>query len=104
MTKVTLKQGILRGEKRITEIEVRKPLTKQLRGTNISALLQMNVEEWCIVLPRITLPKVDKADFATMNIGDLLRLTNKAVELMSEDFDEADEEDSEEQGKGKILA
>ncbi|STY61528.1 Phage tail protein E [Mannheimia haemolytica] len=32
MTKVTLKQGILRGEKRITEIEVRKPLTKQLRA------------------------------------------------------------------------
>lgn len=45
MKKVTLKQGILRGEKRITEIEVRKPLTKQLRGTNLTSLMQLSVDE-----------------------------------------------------------
>ncbi|HDL3366340.1 TPA: phage tail assembly protein [Mannheimia haemolytica] len=104
MKKVTLKQGILRGEKRITEIEVRKPLTKQLRGTNLTSLMQLSVDEWCIVLPRITTPKLDKADFAKMSAADLLKLSGKALDLMSEDFDEADEEDSEEQGKGEILA
>ncbi|HDL1116573.1 TPA: phage tail assembly protein, partial [Mannheimia haemolytica] len=52
----------------------------------------------------ITTPKLDKADFATMSAADLLKLSGKALDLMSEDFDEADEEDSEEQGKGEILA
>lgn len=102
MQKVTLKQGILRGDNRITEISVKKPLTKQLRGTNLTSLMQLNVDEWCVVLPRITTPKLDKADFATMNAGDLLKLSGKALELMSEDFDEVDEEESE--GKGELKA
>lgn len=103
MQKVILKQGILRGDNRITEISVKKPLTKQLRGTNLTSLMQLNVDEWCVVLPRITTPKLDKADFATMNAGDLLKLSGKALELMGEDFDEVDEEETE-SGKGKILA
>lgn len=74
MQKVTLKQGILRGDNRITDISVKKPLTKQLHGTNLTSLMQLNVDEWCVVLPRITTPKLDKADFATMNAGDLLKL------------------------------
>lgn len=103
MQKVTLKQGILRGDNRITEISVKKPLTKQLRGTNLTSLMQLNVDEWCVVLPRITTPKLDKADFATMNAGDLLKLSGKALELMSEDFDEVDEEETE-SGKGELKA
>lgn len=103
MQKVTLKQGILRGDNRITEIQVRKPFTKQLRGTNLTALMNLNVDEWCVVLPRITTPKLDKADFATMNAGDLLKLSGKALELMSEDFDEVDEEETE-SGKGELKA
>lgn len=94
---VCLKHGILRGDNRITDIEVRKPLTKQLRGTNLTALMQMNVDEWCIVLPRITLPKVDKADFATMSAADLLKLAGRALDLMGEDFEEIDEEGDEHQ-------
>lgn len=103
MQKVTLKQGILRGDNRITEISVKKPLTKQLRGTNLTSLMQLNVDEWCVVLPRITTPKLDKADFAAMNAGDLLKLSGKALELMSEDFDEVDEEEAE-SGKDETKA
>lgn len=100
---VTLKQSILRGDNRINAIEVKKPLTKQLRGTNLTSLMQLNVDEWCVVLPRITSPKLDKADFARMNAGDLLKLSGKALELMSEDFDEVDEEDDTE-GKDEEKA
>lgn len=103
MQKVTLKQGILRGDNRITKISVKKPLTKQLRGTNLTSLMQLNVDEWCVVLPRITTPKLDKADFATMNAGDLLKLSGKALDLMGEDFDEVDEEETE-SGKGELKA
>lgn len=102
MEKVTLKQGILRGDSRLKEINVRKPLTKQLRGTNLTALMQMNVDEWCVVLPRITAPKLDKTDFATMPAADLLKLAGKALELMSEDFDEAEADEEEESETGKL--
>lgn len=95
MEKVTLKQGIIRGDNRITEITVRKPLTKQLRGTNVVDLMKMSIDEWCVVLPRVTTPKVDKVDFATMPAADLVTLASTALNLMIEDFEEAEEEDEE---------
>lgn len=91
MTKtVTLAQGILRGENRITEITVRKPLTKQLRGVSISRLIEMNADDWQIVLPRVTMPKVDKVDFAQMTVTDFTKLCSAAAELMFEDAEEID--------------
>lgn len=95
MEKVTLKKGIIRGDNRITEITVRKPLTKQLRGTNVVDLMKMSIDEWCVVIPRVTTPKVDKADFATMPAADLVTLASTALNLMIEDFEEAEEEDEE---------
>lgn len=95
MEKVTLKKGIIRGDNRITEITVRKPLTKQLRGTNVVDLMKMSIDEWCVVLPRVTTPKVDKVDFATMPAADLVTLASTALNLMIEDFEEAEEEDEE---------
>lgn len=96
MTKtVTLAQGILRGENRITDITVRKPLTKQLRGVSISRLIEMNADDWQIVLPRVTTPKVDKVDFAQMTVTDFTKLCSTAAELMFEDVEEIDaDEDS----------
>lgn len=99
MEKVTLKQGIIRGDNRITEITVRKPLTKQLRGTNVVNLMQMSIDEWCVVLPRITTPKVDKVDFVTMPAADLVTLASTALNLMIEDFEEAEDEEEETTGK-----
>ena len=99
MEKVTLKQGIIRGDSRITEITVRKPLTKQLRGTNVVDLMKMSIDEWCVVLPRVTTPKVDKVDFATMPAADLVTLASTALNLMIEDFEEAEDEEEEITGK-----
>lgn len=99
MTKtVTLAQGILRGENRITDITVRKPLTKQLRGVSISRLLEMNADDWQIVLPRVTTPKVDKVDFAQMTVTDFTKLCSTAAELM---FEDAEEIDADEDSTGK---
>ena len=99
MTKtVTLAQGILRGENRITDITVRKPLTKQLRGVSISRLIEMNADDWQIVLPRVTTPKVDKVDFSQMTVTDFTKLCSTAAELM---FEDAEEIDADEDSTGK---
>ena len=99
MTKtVTLAQGILRGENRITDITVRKPLTKQLRGVSISRLIEMNADDWQIVQPRVTTPKVDKVDFSQMTVTDFTKLCSTAAELM---FEDAEEIDADEYSTGK---
>ena len=99
MTKtVTLAQGILRGENRITDITVHKPLTKRLRGVSISRLIEMNADDWQIVLPRVTTPKVDKVDFAQMTVTDFTKLCSTAAELM---FEDAEEIDADEDSTGK---
>ena len=96
MTKtVTLAQGILRGDNRITDITVRKPLTKQLR------LLEMSADDWQIVLPRITAPKVDKVDFAQMTVTDFTKLCGAAAELMFEDIEDADTDEADTDRAGK---
>lgn len=102
MTKtVTLAQGILRGDNRITDITVRKPLTKQLRGVSISRLLEMSADDWQIVLPRITTPKIDKVDFAQMTVTDFTKLCGAAAELMFEDIEDADTEEADIDRAGK---
>lgn len=102
MTKtVTLTQGILRGENRITEITIRKPLTKQLRGVSIQRLIDMNADDWQIVLPRVTVPKIDKVDFSQMNVTDLMQLCGAASELMFEDIESINDETDEEPTTGK---
>lgn len=106
MTKtVTLAQGILRGDNRIADITVRKPLTKQLRGVSISRLIEMNADDWQIVLPRVTTPKVDKVDFAQMTVTDFTKLCSAAAELMFEDAEaEAEEADADFDDTGKLAA
>ena len=42
---VTLETPIKRGDKEITEIQVRKPKAGELRGVSLSALMQMDVNE-----------------------------------------------------------
>ncbi|WGE76074.1 phage tail assembly protein [Actinobacillus equuli] len=95
MTTVKLKNGIVRGDSRITEITVRKPLTKQLRGVSVIKLTELHADEWALVLPRVTAPKVDKVDFATMPVPDFMKLASAALELMLEDFADEDEDEAE---------
>lgn len=95
MTTVKLKNGIIRGDSRITDITVRKPLTKQLRGTSIIKLTELHADEWALVLPRITTPKVDKVDFATMPVPEFMKLASAALELMLEDFSDEDADEEE---------
>lgn len=61
--------------------------------------MQMSIDEWCVVLPRVTTPKVDKVDFATMPAADLVTLASTALNLMIEDFEESEDEEEETTGK-----
>jgi len=77
---IVLKEPIKRGEKEITEVMLREPKAGELRGVNLSDLLQMDVVTVGKVLERVSDPMIDSRTFAKLNPVDL---TNLSVGLVS---------------------
>lgn len=71
---VTLDNPIQRGEQTISEIVVRKPMAGQLRGLNMTDILQMDVNALSKLLPRITSPALTEVDISAMDPADLMQL------------------------------
>lgn len=71
---ITLDTPITRGETKITEITLRKPTAGELRGCNLTDLLQMDVATLQRVLPRITSPALTEQDVGRMDPADMLQL------------------------------
>lgn len=73
MTTITLDTPIQRGDTTITAIELRKPNAGELRGLNITDLLQMDITALHRVLPRISEPLLTEADVSAMDLPDLMQ-------------------------------
>lgn len=71
---ITLEQSIQRGESKITDIELRKPNSGELRGVNLTDLLQMDVTALHRVLPRIASPSLTEHEVAQLDPADLFKL------------------------------
>lgn len=71
---VTLDTPIVRGEQKIEQVVLRKPLAGELRGVALADLLRMDVSALQTVLPRITVPTLTTHDVQTMELPDLLQL------------------------------
>ena len=67
---VTLDNPIHHGEQTISEIVVRKPMAGQLRGLNMTDILQMDVNALSKLLPRITSPALTEVDISAMDPAD----------------------------------
>ena len=75
---VKLDTPLIRGEKEIAEIKIRKPKAGELRGVSLALLMQMDVTELTKVLPRITQPALSEDEVRNLDIADL---TQFAVEV-----------------------
>lgn len=71
---ITLDTPIKRGETSIASVEVRKPVSGELRGCNLTDLLQMDVVALTKVLPRITNPTLTEQEVARMDPADMLQM------------------------------
>ena len=69
---VQLDTPIIRGEQKITEVTLRKPMSGELRGVTLSDLGQMDVLALRKVLPRITTPTLTDAETGRMDPADLM--------------------------------
>lgn len=73
--KITLEFPIARqGGEPITQVEVLKPSTGQLRGVKLIDMMQMDVSAILTILPRVTTPPLDPADLAQLDPADLMQL------------------------------
>lgn len=79
---VTLDCPIKRGDQEVTEIILRKPLSGELRGLNLTDLLQMDVLALQKVLPRISSPLLTEQDVASMDPADLMQCGSKVASFL----------------------
>lgn len=70
---ITLDTPIKRGEKEITEVTLRKPDSGELRGTNLTDLLQMDVAALEKVIPRISDPSLTLYEVQHLDPADLMQ-------------------------------
>ncbi|VXC79907.1 phage tail assembly protein [Sphingomonas sp. 8AM] len=63
-----------------TEIHVRKPMSGELRGLTINALLNCDVAALLTIAPRITSPVIPKG--ATMDPADLTQLGGEVMDFL----------------------
>ena len=71
---VTLDTPIVRGAQTITEITLRKPVSGELRGTSLSALVSLDIDALVKVLPRIATPQLTEFDVRELDPADLVQL------------------------------
>jgi hypothetical protein len=71
---VVLEYPLQRGTQTIDAITLRKPNSGALRGTSLSALVNLDVDALAKVLPRISEPVLTEADVARLDPVDLVQL------------------------------
>jgi hypothetical protein len=71
---ITLDSPIKRGDQSITSVTLRKPSSGELRGLNLTDILQMDVNSLKKVLPRITSPILTEQDIDSLDPADLVDL------------------------------
>lgn len=79
MKTITLDTPIKRGETEITSISLRKPAAGELRGLNLTDLLQMDVIAVTRVLPRISDPTLTEAEVSALDPADFTVLASEVA-------------------------
>ncbi len=77
--KVTLKNPIGKGDKKITQLEIRKPQAGELRGIAMTDVYRMDVEAYDVLLPRIATPTLNKNQIGEMSFEDISEIMGKVV-------------------------
>jgi hypothetical protein len=74
---LTLEQPLKRGETEISHLTLRKPGAGELRGLQLQALLQGDVNAMLALLPRITVPPITGPEAEKLSLADLAAMTGE---------------------------
>jgi hypothetical protein len=87
---VTLETPIERGTTKITEVQVRKPKSGELRGTQLVNLLHMDIASLETILPRITTPALTKQEAANLDPADMTQFGMEVADFLLTKANKAD--------------
>ena len=76
---VDLDQPLKVGDKDVSKLKLRKPLAGELRGIKLLDVLQMDPDALAELVPRISEPQINKADFYSLEVSDLMRVISTTV-------------------------
>lgn len=76
---ITLDTPIVRGEQKIEQLSLRKPVAGELRGIALSDLMRLDVAALGVLLPRITSPMLTSHDVNQLDLVDLAAIGGEIV-------------------------
>ena len=79
---VTLDVPIKVGNETIGFVQVRKPASGELRGLTMMALSQLDYGALETLLPRITIPTLEKRDIAQLDPADFMQLGSEVMDFL----------------------
>lgn len=82
MATVTLDAPIVTGDITIDQVKIRKPQAGELRGLSLSALLNLDYAALENLLPRITIPTLNKAQIMAMDPSDFTQLGSEVMDFL----------------------
>lgn len=82
---VILEKPILRGETEIKEVELLEPTIRSMKGLRVLDLLQMDVEAYGTLLPRITNPSLTLAELSELSSADFISLCTECVSFFAKE-------------------
>lgn len=74
MAKIRLQQPVERGDETIAEVELRAPRAGDLRGLQLTQILQMDVTTLRTLLPRLTAPSIAPSEIDALSLEDFSAL------------------------------
>lgn len=80
--RITLDYPISRGDSQIDCLELRRPGAGELRGLNLTDILQMDVSSLHRLLPRISSPALTEAEVSKLDPADLLQCASMVASFL----------------------
>jgi hypothetical protein len=77
--KIRLDTPLVRGEQKIEEISLRKPVAGELRGIALADLMRGDVAALHVLLPRITSPTLTPADVSSLDLVDIGNIAGEVI-------------------------
>lgn len=78
-TSYTLSSPVTIDGKEVCQVSLRKPKTGELRGLNLTDVLQMNINAMITLLPRVTQPPLAPAQVSDLDPADFMGLASGVV-------------------------
>ena len=81
---------VKRGNTEIDQVTLRKPSSGELRGLNLSELLQLDVNSLIKLLPRITSPALNEYEASKLDPADLVAIGTKVISFLLQKWTKTD--------------